>query len=230
VHKLGEAASQIGDIINLINGIAGKTNLLALNAAVEAARAGEHGKGFAVVAEEVRNLAQRSAAAAKDTTVLIEDSTSKTESGTKLSEKCKDVLTGIVQNVKKVTELTKEIANASTEQSEGINQVANAVQQMDNITQQNASGAEEQAAASEELTAQAQFMQGQVKKLSEQVHGSNGNGTSNNHKGLMAGDATARLRGTLGDTVKRTRKVTGLSKDISGESGVIEYHDEFSEI
>ena len=169
MHDINDSSKKIGDIIKVIDGNAFQTNLLALNAAVEAARAGEHGKGFAVVAEEVRNLAQRSATAAKDTTELIEDCVSKAEVGTKLSEECKTSLTDIVTNVKKVTDLIDEISIASTEQSDGIDQVGKAIQQMDQVTQQNAANAEETASASEEMSAQAQTLLEQVRVLSEQV-------------------------------------------------------------
>jgi hypothetical protein len=171
MHDINESSKKIGDIIKVIDSIAFQTNLLALNAAVEAARAGEHGKGFAVVAEEVRNLAQRSATAAKDTTELIEDCVSKAEVGTKLSEECKIALTDIVTNVKKVTSLIDEISIASAEQSDGIDQVGKALHQMDQVTQQNAANAEETASASEEMSAQAQTLLEQVNVLSEQVGG-----------------------------------------------------------
>ena len=171
MQAINASNRKIGDIIKVIDGIAFQTNLLALNAAVEAARAGEQGKGFAVVAEEVRNLAQRSAAAAKDITSLIEDCVGKTETGAKLSEKCKDVFGGIVTNVKKVGSLAGGISTASQEQSSGIEQVSKAVHEMDQVTQQNATSAEETASASEELSAQAQSLMEQVKVLSDQLGG-----------------------------------------------------------
>ncbi len=169
MEEINASSKKIAEITKVIDGIAFQTNLLALNAAVEAARAGEHGKGFAVVAEEVRNLAQRSATAAKDTTVLIEDSVQKAGNGVELAVKCGDALQDIVKNVMKAKELTNGITTASTEQSEGINQVSNAVHQMDQVTQQNAASAEETASASEELSAQAQNLKEQVEMLSSHV-------------------------------------------------------------
>jgi methyl-accepting chemotaxis protein len=169
MEDINTSSKKIAEITKVIDGIAFQTNLLALNAAVEAARAGEHGKGFAVVAEEVRNLAQRSATAAKDTTALIDDCVARAGSGAELAGKCSEALKGIVTNVKKASDLTKEITNASGEQSEGISQVNGAVQQMDQLTQQNAANAEETASASEELSAQAQNMKEQVYQLSLQV-------------------------------------------------------------
>ncbi len=169
MEEINKSSKEIAEITKVIDGIAFQTNLLALNAAVEAARAGEHGKGFAVVAEEVRNLAQRSATAAKDTTALIDDCVTKAEHGAQIAGKGREALQEIVTNVKKVTDLTKEIANASVEQSSGIDQVGKAVNEMDQVTQQNAANAEETAAASEELSAQAQILAGQIKILSEQV-------------------------------------------------------------
>jgi methyl-accepting chemotaxis protein len=169
MEDINTSSKKIAEITKVIDGIAFQTNLLALNAAVEAARAGEHGKGFAVVAEEVRNLAQRSATAAKDTTALIDDCVAKAGSGSEIAGKCGDALKGIVTNVKKASDLTKEITNASGEQSEGISQVNGSVQQMDQLTQQNAANAEETASASEELSAQAHNMKEQVDQLSLMV-------------------------------------------------------------
>jgi methyl-accepting chemotaxis protein len=172
MEEINVSSKKIAEITKVIDGIAFQTNLLALNAAVEAARAGEHGKGFAVVAEEVRNLAQRSATAAKDTTSLIDDCVAKAVSGAQIAGKGKEALEEIVTNVEKVNALTKEIANASVEQSSGIGQVGQAVQQMDQITQQIAANAEEAAAAGEELSAQAQNTKDQVVILSAMVGGS----------------------------------------------------------
>ena len=167
--EINISSKKIAEITKVIDGIAFQTNLLALNAAVEAARAGEHGKGFAVVAEEVRNLAQRSATAAKDTTALIDDCVNKASKGVELTGKCNDALQDIVANVKKATVLTEEITNASSEQSEGISQVNVAVQQMDQVTQQIAASSEESASASEEMSAQAHTLKDQVDILSKLV-------------------------------------------------------------
>ena len=169
MEEINTSSKKIAEITKVIDGIAFQTNLLALNAAVEAARAGEHGKGFAVVAEEVRNLAQRSATAAKDTSDLIEDCVTKAVNGVQVAGKGRESLEEIVENVKKVTDLTKEIANASGEQTEGIDQVSKTVQQMDEVTQQNAANAEETASASEEMSAQAQNLKDQVNILAAQV-------------------------------------------------------------
>jgi len=187
MDDINKSSNEIAEITKVIDSIAFQTNLLALNAAVEAARAGEHGKGFAVVAEEVRNLAQRSASAAKDTAVLITSCVDKAGKGTELTNRSKEALQSIVENVKestdntntslqeiignveKVTVLTKEISTASVEQSDGVTSVNESIQQMDQVTQQNAATAEEAASASEEMSAQAQTLREQVDVLAKLV-------------------------------------------------------------
>jgi methyl-accepting chemotaxis protein len=155
MQAINAASSKIADIIGVIDEIAFQTNLLALNAAVEAARAGEQGRGFAVVATEVRSLASRSAEAAKEIKVLINDSVAKVADGSKLVERSGQTLTEIVGAVKKVTDIVAEIAAASQEQASGIEQVNKAVTSMDEVTQQNAALVEQAAAAAQGLMEQA---------------------------------------------------------------------------
>ncbi|MBP6056831.1 MAG: MCP four helix bundle domain-containing protein [Nitrosomonas sp.] len=155
MSSINESSKKIVDIISVIDGIAFQTNILALNAAVEAARAGEQGRGFAVVATEVRTLAQRSAAAAKEIKELISDSVSKVEDGTRLVDEAGATMNEIVSAVKRVTDIMSEISAASQEQSSGIEQVNQAVTQMDEVTQQNAALVEEAAAAAESMQDQA---------------------------------------------------------------------------
>ncbi|QJD89032.1 HAMP domain-containing protein [Duganella dendranthematis] len=152
---INASSKKIVEIIGVIDGIAFQTNILALNAAVEAARAGEQGRGFAVVATEVRNLAQRSAAAAKEIKTLISDSVSKVESGTQLVDQAGATMSEVVDSVRRVSDIITEITAASQEQSLGIEQVNQAIIQMDGVTQQNAALVEESAAAAESLQDQA---------------------------------------------------------------------------
>ncbi len=155
MQAIDSASRKISDIIGVIDEIAFQTNLLALNAAVEAARAGEQGRGFAVVASEVRNLAGRSASAAKEIKALIQDSSAKVADGSRLVSQSGDGLQEIIGSVKKVTDIVAEIAAASVEQSSGIDQIARAVAQMNEVTQQNAALVEEASAASESILQQA---------------------------------------------------------------------------
>ena len=155
MHAINESSRKIVDIIAVIDGIAFQTNILALNAAVEAARAGEQGRGFAVVATEVRSLAQRSAAAAKEIKTLIGDSVEKVEAGAKLVDQAGTTMDEIVESVKRVTDIMGEISAASQEQTAGIEQINQAITQMDEVTQQNAALVEQAAAAAESLQDQA---------------------------------------------------------------------------
>ncbi len=171
INEIQKSAADTARIIKVIDEIAFQTNLLALNAAVEAARAGEAGKGFAVVADEVRNLAMRSAEAAKNTANLIEQSVQSARNGVAITVEVGKVLDEITAASTKVNGLVAEIAAASQEQSQGFEQVSTAVAQMDSITQQNAANAEESAAASEEMAAQAEQLNGVVRELANLVGG-----------------------------------------------------------
>ncbi|MFC0254003.1 methyl-accepting chemotaxis protein [Massilia consociata] len=154
--SIDESAKKIVDIIAVIDGIAFQTNILALNAAVEAARAGEQGRGFAVVASEVRNLAHRSASAAKEIKVLISDSVQKVEAGSQLVGEAGTTMERVVQSVRQVSDIMAEISSASSEQEQGIEQITQAVSEMDRVTQQNAALVEEAAAAAQSLLEQSQ--------------------------------------------------------------------------
>ncbi|WP_408098054.1 methyl-accepting chemotaxis protein [Peredibacter sp. HCB2-198] len=168
---MAKSSEKIEEIINVIDDIAFQTNLLALNAAVEAARAGEQGKGFAVVADAVRNLAGRSAAAAKDINSLIKENVARTEDGVQIADTSGTVLKEIVNSVKKVADLNSEIAAASQEQANGIEQISKAMNHLDQAIQTNASSSEEVASSAEEMSSQSECLKSLVGELRHFIHG-----------------------------------------------------------
>ncbi len=178
IEDIKKSSDETAKIVKTIDEIAFQTNLLALNAAVEAARAGDAGKGFAVVAEEVRNLSQRSAEAARNTADMIEGAVKNADNGVAISQEVAKILEEIGEGSRKVNDLVGEIAASSNEQSQGIEQINTAVSQMDSVTQSNAGNAEESASAAEELSAQAQELNLMVEQLSAVVGGSNASSES----------------------------------------------------
>jgi methyl-accepting chemotaxis protein len=171
IEKIKDSSDQTARIIKTIDEIAFQTNLLALNAAVEAARAGDAGKGFAVVAEEVRNLAQRSADAAKDTADLIDQSQVNANGGVVVTQEVTEILSEIVAGVSRVSELVDAVSTSNEEQSRSVSEINRAVGQLDQVTQSNAANAEESASASEELSSQARELMGMVETLGSIVNG-----------------------------------------------------------
>jgi methyl-accepting chemotaxis protein len=178
IEEIKKGSDETSKIIKVIDDIAFQTNLLALNAAVEAARAGEAGKGFAVVAEEVRNLAQRSAEAAGNTTSMIEKSVQNSEQGVEIARQVGEVFDEITRGVREVDSLITEIATASEEQANGVQQISTAVAEMDKITQDSAASAEETASSAEELNAQAEELEATVVALTRLIRGASSTETA----------------------------------------------------
>ncbi|MBW2605026.1 MAG: chemotaxis protein [Deltaproteobacteria bacterium] len=232
MKDISRASEETSKIIKTIDEIAFQTNLLALNAAVEAARAGEAGAGFAVVAEEVRNLAMRSADAAKNTAGLIEGTVKKVKDGSELVTDTNEAFQKVAEGASKVGELVAEIAAASNEQAQGIGQVNTAVVEMDKVVQQNAANAEESASASEEMNAQAEQMKGHVEELIVMVGGSrNGAGHATQPRGIASKAITTQaLAGPATRTyAKGTAVAVHHAREIDPEQVIPMDNDDFKD-
>ncbi|MCE5252487.1 methyl-accepting chemotaxis protein [bacterium] len=233
INKIKASSDETAKILKTIDEIAFQTNLLALNAAVEAARAGEAGMGFAVVAEEVRNLAQRSAEAAKNTASLIEGSQMNADNGVEVNKEVAEIFDEIAQTTQKVKQLISEVSAASEEQAQGVTQVNVAIAQMDKVTQSSAANAEESASASQELSSQASELYRMVETLIGIVDGADGN---HNGKGMIKPLPKARAPKGLPGPKKNQPKTFHASKTSAAQTthvmkpnDVIPLDDEFEE-
>ena len=225
MEDISKSSEETQKIVKTIDEIAFQTNLLALNAAVEAARAGEAGAGFAVVAEEVRNLAMRSADAAKNTAELIDDTVKKIKEGSEMVNTTNDAFQGVTTNSIKVGELIDEISAASNEQAEGVSQVNSAISEMDKVTQQNAATAEESASASEEMTAQAKNLKSIVGELQGLIGGTMKSGV-HPQSPKLAQDSAMAPRGIASHGNARAKKNPGSMMD---PDNIIPMDDDFSD-